>query len=105
GDGTTTATVLAEAIFNEGLRAVVSGANPMLMKRGIERAVEEIVAKLQAMKIDVKGQKNLEDVATVAANNDRDIGKIIAEAMHKVGKDGVITVEESKTAKTEDRKS
>src|SRR5438876_10827062 len=73
GDGTTTATVLAEAIFNEGLRAVVSGANPMLMKRGIEKAVEEIVAKLQSMKIEVKGKKNLEDVATVAANNDREI--------------------------------
>lgn len=101
GDGTTTATVLAEAIFNEGLRAVVSGANPMLMKRGIEKAVEEIVEKLQSMKIDVKGKKNLEDVATVAANNDRDIGKIIAEAMDKVGKDGVITVEESKTTKTD----
>src|SRR5437588_72588 len=101
GDGTTTATVLAEAIFNEGLRAVVSGANPMLMKRGIERAVEEIVAKLQSMKIDVKGKKNLEDVATVAANNDRDIGRIIAEAMDQVGKDGVITVEESKTTKTD----
>src|SRR5712691_4457864 len=100
GDGTTTATVLAEAIFNEGLRAVVSGANPMLMKRGIEKAVEEIVGKLQTMKIDVKGKKNLEDVATVAANNDREIGKIIAEAMDKVGKDGVITVEESKTTKT-----
>lgn len=101
GDGTTTATVLAEAIFNEGLRAVVSGANPMLMKRGIEKAVDDIVAKLQAMKIDVKGKKNLEDVATVAANNDRDIGKIIAEAMDQVGKDGVITVEESKTTKTD----
>jgi chaperonin GroEL len=101
GDGTTTATVLAEAIFNEGLRAVVSGANPMLMKRGMEKAVEDIIAKLQSMKIDVKGKKNLEDVATVAANNDREIGRIIAEAMEKVGKDGVITVEEGKTTKTE----
>jgi chaperonin GroEL len=100
GDGTTTATVLAEAIFNEGLRAVVSGTNPMLMKRGMEKAVEDIVEKLQAMKIDVKGQKDLENVATVAANNDREIGKIIAEAMAKVGKDGVITVEESKTTAT-----
>src|SRR3989440_11175796 len=85
GDGTTTATVLAEAIFNEGLRAVVSGANPMLMKRGIERAVEEIVGKLQSMKTDVKTKKDLENVATVAANNDREIGKIIAEATDKDG--------------------
>src|SRR5437764_11677939 len=100
GDGTTTATVLAEAIFNEGLRAVVSGANPMLMKRGIERAVEDIVAKLKQMKIDVKTQQDLENVASVASNNDREIGKIIAEAMAKVGKDGVITVEEGKTLTT-----
>jgi chaperonin GroEL len=100
GDGTTTATVLAEAIYNEGLRAVVSGANPMLMKRGMDRAVEDVVARLQEMKKDVKSQKDLENVATVAANNDRDIGKIIAEAMAKVGKDGVITVEEGKTLET-----
>jgi chaperonin GroEL len=100
GDGTTTATVLAEAIFNEGLRAVVSGANPMLMKRGIERAVEDVVAKLQQMKIDVKTKKDMENVASVASNNDREIGRIIAEAMDKVGKDGVITVEEGKTLQT-----
>src|SRR5437016_1862203 len=100
GDGTTTATVLAEAIFNEGLKAVVSGINPMLMKRGIEKAVEEIVARLGTMKIDVKTKKDLENVATVAANNDREIGRIIAEAMAKVGKDGVITVEEGKTTAT-----
>jgi chaperonin GroEL len=100
GDGTTTATVLAEAIYNEGLRAVVSGANPMLMKRGMEKAVDDIVARLQDMKKDVKSQKDLENVATVAANNDREIGKIIAEAMAKVGKDGVITVEEGKTLET-----
>jgi chaperonin GroEL len=100
GDGTTTATVLAEAIFNEGLRAVVSGANPMLMKRGIERAVEDIVAKLQAMKIDVKTKRDMENVASVASNNDREIGRIIAEAMDKVGKDGVITVEEGKALQT-----
>ncbi len=97
GDGTTTATVLAEAIFNEGLRAVVAGANPMLMKRGMEKAVEDIVAKLKKMSIPVKTKKDLENVATVAANNDTEIGKIIAEAMDKVGKDGVITVEEGKT--------
>src|SRR5689334_17877888 len=100
GDGTTTATVMAEAIFNEGLRAVVSGANPMLMKRGIERAVEDVISKLQAMKIDVKTKKDMENVASVASNNDREIGRIIAEAMDKVGKDGVITVEEGKTLTT-----
>jgi len=100
GDGTTTATVMAEAIFNEGLRAVVSGANPMLMKRGIERAVEDVIAKLQAMKIDVKTKKDMENVASVASNNDREIGRIIAEAMDKVGKDGVITVEEGKALQT-----
>jgi chaperonin GroEL len=100
GDGTTTATVLAEAVFNEGLRAVVSGANPMLMKRGIEKAVEDIVGRLNGMKTNVEKQKDLENVATVAANNDREIGRIIAEAMAKVGKDGVITVEESKTITT-----
>src|SRR5579872_6958302 len=100
GDGTTTATVLAEAIFNEGLRAVVSGANPMLMKRGIEKAVEEIVGKLQQMKIDVKNKKDMENDASVAYNNDRESGRIIAEAMDKVGKDGVITVEEGKALTT-----
>src|SRR3974377_2021786 len=101
GDGTTTATVLAEAIFNEGLRAVVSGANPMLMKRGMEKAVEEITERLKGASKEVKKQEELENVATVAANNDREIGKIIAEAMGKVGKDGVITVEEGKTLQTE----
>src|SRR5207248_2145312 len=100
GDGTTTATVLAEAIFNEGLRGVVSGVNPMLMKRGIEKAVEDIVARLQKMKIDVKTKQDLQNVATVASNNDTEIGRIIAEAMDKVGKDGVITVEEGKTLET-----
>jgi len=100
GDGTTTATVLAEAIFNEGLRAVVAGTNPMLMKRGMERAVEDVVEKLTKMSIPVKGKKDLENVATVAANGDAKIGAIIAEAMDKVGKDGVITVEEGKTIDT-----
>src|SRR5438094_1632651 len=100
GDGTTTATVLAEAIYNEGLKAVVAGTNPMLMKRGIERAVEDVVAKLQTMKIDVKSKKDMQNVATVAANNDEEIGRIIAEAMDKVGKDGVLTVEEGKTLET-----
>jgi chaperonin GroEL len=100
GDGTTTATVLAEAIYNEGLRAVVSGCNPMLMKRGIEKAVEDVVAKIGGMKIDVKTEQDLENVASVASNNDRTIGKIIAQAMSKVGKDGVITVEEGKSTET-----
>ena len=100
GDGTTTATVLAEAIFNEGLKAVVAGTNPMLMKRGMEKAVDDIVAKLKSASIPVKGKKDLENVATVAANGDAVIGKIIAEAMDKVGKDGVITVEEGKTMET-----
>src|SRR5213593_3406337 len=100
GDGTTTATVLAEAIYNEGLKSVVAGVNPMLMKRGIEKAVEDIVAKLQTMKIDVKSKKDMQNVASVAANNDDEIGTIIAEAMDKVGKDGVLTVEEGKTTAT-----
>jgi chaperonin GroEL len=100
GDGTTTATVLAEAIFIEGLRAVVSGINPMLMKRGIEKAVEDVVERLKKMKIDVKTKKDLQNVASVASNNDTEIGRTIAEAMDKVGKDGVITVEEGKTLET-----
>src|SRR5919108_1193641 len=100
GDGTTTATVLAEAIFNEGLRAVVSGANPMLMKRGIDKAVEDVVERLKKMSIPVKSKKDMENVASVASNNDPEIGRIIAEAMEKVGKDGVITVEEGKTLQT-----
>src|SRR5438876_8421194 len=81
GDGTTTATVLAEAIFNEGLKAVVSGVNPMLMKRGIEKAVDDIVEKLKKMSIPVKSKRDLENVASVASNNDTEIGRIIAEAM------------------------
>jgi chaperonin GroEL len=100
GDGTTTATVLAESIYIEGLRAVVAGVNPMLMKRGIEKAVEDIVAKLKTMRVEVKNEKDLENVATIAANNDNMIGKIIAQAMSKVGKDGVLTVEEGKTIET-----
>jgi chaperonin GroEL len=100
GDGTTTATVLAEAIYNEGLRAVVSGANPMLMKRGMDKAVEDITEKLKKSSIPVKNKKDMENVAAVASNNDQEIGRIIAEAMDKVGKDGVITVEEGKTIET-----
>jgi chaperonin GroEL len=100
GDGTTTATLLAEAIFNEGLKAVVSGVNPLMMKRGIEQAVTDIVAKIKKMSIEIKSKKEMDNVATVAANGDEEIGKIISEAMEKVGKDGVITVEDGKTIET-----
>jgi chaperonin GroEL len=100
GDGTTTATVLAEAIFNEGLRAVVSGANSMLMKRGMDRAVDDIVERLKKASIPVKSRKDMENVATIASNSDETIGRIIAEAMERVGKDGVITVEEGKSTET-----
>ena len=101
GDGTTTATVLAEAVFNEGLRAVVAGVNPIQMKAGIEKAVAEIAAKLKEMSIPVKGKKEMAQVASIAANNDMEIGQLLAEAMDKVGKDGVITVDEGKSLKTE----
>ena len=103
GDGTTTATVLAESIYREGLKNVTAGANPMALKRGIELAVERIVAKIEkiAKKVDLKNSKEVEQVATVAANNDNVIGKKIAEAFEAVGKEGVITVEESKTIFTE----
>jgi chaperonin GroEL len=103
GDGTTTATVLAESIYREGLKNVTAGANPMALKRGIELAVERVVAHVEklAKKVDLKNSKEVEQVATVAANNDNVIGKKIAEAFEAVGKDGVITVEESKTIFTE----
>ncbi len=101
GDGTTTATVVAEAIFTEGLKSVVAGVNPMMMKRGIERAVEDVVAELKKMAIPVKGKQEMAQVAAVAANGDEEIGNIIADAMERVGKDGVITVEEGKGLKTE----
>jgi len=101
GDGTTTATVLAEAVFNEGLRAVVAGVNPIQMKSGIEKAVTDITAKLKEMAIPVKGKKEMAQVASIAANNDPEIGDLLAEAMDKVGKDGVITVDEGKSLKTE----
>ena len=101
GDGTTTATVLAEAIFNEGLKAVVAGVNPVQMKQGIEKAVEDITAELKKMSIKIKSTEEMAQVGTVAANNDREIGKMLAEAMDKVGKDGVITVEEGKSLDTE----
>jgi chaperonin GroEL len=101
GDGTTTATVLAEAVFNEGLRAVVAGVNPIQMKTGIEKAVEDIIAKLHSSAIPVKGKKEMAQVASIAANNDAEIGDLLAEAMDKVGKDGVITVDEGKSLATE----
>ena len=99
GDGTTTATVLAQAIYREGVKHVVAGANPMDLKRGIERAVEVITAELKKMSKPVSG-KMVAQVGTISANNDEPIGTIIAEAMDKVGKDGVITVEEAKTMDT-----
>jgi len=99
GDGTTTATVLAQAIYREGAKNVVAGANPMELKRGIEKAVEVVVENLKKLKRDVKGNM-IAQVGTISANGDETIGKIIAEAMEKVGKDGVITVEEAKTLET-----
>ncbi|MCA9174154.1 MAG: chaperonin GroEL [Planctomycetales bacterium] len=101
GDGTTTATVMAEAIFNEGLRAVVAGVNPVQMKSGIEQAVEDITTKLHSMSIKVKDKEAMANVATIASNNDREIGELLASAMEKVGKDGVITVDEGKSLHTE----
>jgi chaperonin GroEL len=100
GDGTTTATVLAEAIFREGLRNVTSGANPMDIKRGIDHGVQAVVAELRAQSQAVKGRKDILQVASVSANNDPSIGEIIADAMEKVGKDGTITVEEAKGIET-----
>ena len=101
GDGTTTATIMAEAIYNEGLRAVVSGVNPVEMKRGMDAAVEAVVEKLKGMSIECRNKKSIAQVATVAANGDTEIGDILADAMEKVGKDGVITVEEGKSLKTD----
>jgi chaperonin GroEL len=101
GDGTTTATVLAEAIFNEGLKAVVAGVNPIHLKSGIEKAVEDITEKLKGMSITIKSRKEMAQVGAVASNNDQTIGDLLAEAMEKVGKDGVITVDEGKSLKTE----
>src|SRR5262245_43659180 len=101
GDGTTTATVLAEAIFNEGLKAVVAGVNPVQMKNGIEKAVADIAEKLGKMSIKIKEKAEMANVASIAANNDREIGNLLADAMEKVGKDGVITVDEGKSLATE----
>jgi chaperonin GroEL len=97
GDGTTTATVMAEAIFNEGLKAVVAGVNPIQMKAGIEHAVSDISEKLRKMSIKIKDKAEMANVATIAANNDRAIGDLLADAMERVGKDGVVTVDEGKS--------
>ncbi len=96
GDGTTTATVLANAVFKEGLRNITAGANPIEVKRGMDKAAEAIIAELKKMSRDVKGKTEIAQVATISANSDKNVGDIIAEAMEKVGKDGVITVEEAK---------
>jgi chaperonin GroEL len=101
GDGTTTAIVLAEAIYVEGLKAVVAGVNPVQMKQGIERAVEDISAHLKDQSIPIKNKKEMAQVGSVAANNDTEIGDLLAEAMEKVGKDGVITVDEGKSLNME----
>ncbi len=100
GDGTTTATVLAQAIFREGLKNVTAGANPMELKRGIEKAVDIIVNELKSMSVPSAGKKEIAQVGSISANNDKEIGNLIADAMEKVGKDGVITVEEAKGLET-----
>ena len=100
GDGTTTATVLAHAIFKEGLRSVVVGSNPTAVRRGIEKAVEAASAKLQEMAQEVKGREQVANVAAISANNDKAIGELLADALHRVGRDGVITVEEGKSTET-----
>jgi chaperonin GroEL len=100
GDGTTTATVLAQAIFRAGLKNVTAGANPTALQRGIERAVEKVVQELQKLSKSTKDKKEIAQVATIAANNDATVGSLIAEAMEKVGKDGVVTVEEAKGMET-----
>ena len=101
GDGTTTATVLAQAIFREGVKNVAAGANPMALQQGIQKATELVVAELERLSKKVKGKDELSNVATVSANNDRNIGELISAAMEQVGKDGVVTVEESRTLQTE----
>src|SRR5438034_6448469 len=101
GDGTTTATVLAQAIFREGLKSVTAGSNPMSLKRGIDRAVEAVVEDLKKISVPTSGnKKDIAQVGAISANNDQEIGKLIADAMEKVGKDGVITVEEAKGLET-----
>src|SRR3989304_3300657 len=101
GDGTTTATVLAQAIFREGLKAVAAGVNPVQMKQGIEQAVADITAELKKMSIKIKSTEEMAQVGTVASNGESEIGDLVAKAMEKVGKDGVITVDEGKSLGTE----
>jgi chaperonin GroEL len=101
GDGTTTATILAQSIYREGVKAVAAGANPMALKRGIEKAVTLVTEEVLKMSTKVESDDKIAQVGTISANSDHTIGNIIAEAMKKVGKDGVITVEESKTMSTE----
>src|ERR1035437_5090217 len=101
GDGTTTSVVLAEAIFNEGLKNVTAGSSATAIKRGIDKAVAAVVGRLGTMSTPVTGRKEIAAVAAIAANNDNEIGDMIAQAMDKVGKDGCITVEEGKSLKTE----
>src|SRR6516165_8031953 len=101
GDGTTTAAVLAQAMIKEGLRNVAAGANPMVLRRGIHKAVELAVTEIKKMSKPVEGKTEITQVATISAGNDEAIGKLIADAMEAVGKDGVITVEESKSLTTE----
>src|SRR5213596_349405 len=101
GDGTTTATVLAQAIFREGLKNVTAGANPMALKRGVDRAVTAVVEELKKISVPTGGKKEIAQVGSISANNDQEIGNLIAEAMEKVGKDGVITVEEAKGLETD----
>jgi chaperonin GroEL len=100
GDGTTTATVLAQAIYREGLKSVTAGVNPMAIKRGIEKAVEVVVEELKKLSVKTSGKKEIAQVGTISANNDKEIGDLIADAMEKVGNDGVITVEEAKGLET-----
>jgi len=101
GDGTTTATVIAEAIYDQGLKSVTGGINPMALKRGIDKAVEVVVEELGSIAVETKGKKEIAQVGAISANNDQEIGELIAEAMEKVGKDGVITVEEARGLETE----
>ena len=101
GDGTTTATILAQAIFNNGIKNVAAGANPMDLKRGVDKAVKCVVSDLKSQSKEIKDSSEISQIATVSANNDRDIGNMVADAMDKVGRDGVITVEEAKSTETE----
>src|SRR5687767_7224017 len=100
GDGTTTATVLAQAIFREGLKNVTAGVNPMALKRGIDKAVAAVVEELKEISVPTAGKKEIAQVGSISANNDKEIGELISEGMEKVGKDGVITVEEAKGLET-----